>query len=578
MPTEKITVKLPPEFDPQRHLDRLLAQIVKEHGPGFEIDFIDPDERTAVATRHVAVTSVSATSTKINAVREVSLPKNTRPSDGEKVAAKMAEEYPDYVMVSFEPFLRRAILAPMDIPTRRARDAVAVALSVKPWDVGVTARLDGGFDLTLPRSYVPSKHDDKLDEVATAVIGRTGWYVQTNAQTLMASIIPASPPTFPASIPHPMHGGNGTLVMTDDEWAGIPIGMTLAKPGDDVGQLLEVDFSATPHFLATGTTGSGKGFTIMSLLSGALSNGWQVAIADGTKGGVDFVDFEPFVRKSGWGDDLTTACCVIAMIYEEGIRRKHLIKSHGVQKWTQLPVGEKVQPILLVVDELTSLIAPEPTPKGVSKDNPLVIEIALRNLIKGTILNTLGKIARELRFAGISLVCATQVASTVTGIPTELRSNLGAKLLLGAIPTDNNRRLALNDPDAVPKVPFNIAEDAEAKKGVGVFEFDGQMSGVVKTFFATPPQYAKWLRSLGAPTTKFARPSSAEIAKYTPSLDEEVNPNGPGGEFDLTKANLTLDPETGERLHGFAKANEQRRLLNGTSKSQTEREWDEEPF
>ena len=131
----------------------------------------------------------------------------------------------------------------------------------------------------------------------------------------------------------------------------------------------------------------------------------------------------------------------------------------------------------------------------------------------------------------------------------------------------------------MPKVPLNIAEDSEAKRGVGVYEFEGQESGVLKTYFATPPEYAKWLRSLDIPTTKFARPSSAEIAKYTPSLDDEIRANGPGGEFDLTKANRTTDPETGEELHGFERANEQRRLLNGTSGRRAgDYDFDPDPF
>jgi hypothetical protein len=579
MATEKVTVKLPDGFDARVHLTKLERMIADKYGEGFEIDVIDPVNRTAVATRHVNITSVSAAVGATGDLREVNLPKGTKPSDGERLAAKLSEEYPDHAMVKFEPFLRRAILAPMDAATRRARDAISVALSVKPWDVGIEPRPDGGYDIILPRTYVPSKHDDKLDEVATAVIGREGWYVDANAQTLKASFIPADPPTFPPAIKHPLKGGDGTLIMANDNWANVPIGMTLARPGDDVGHVLAANLFVTPHGLISGTTNSGKGVAIMALLSGALSNGWEISIVDGVKGGVDFVDFEPFVRKSGWGDDLTSACCVIAMIYQEGVRRKHLIKQHEVQKWTQLPASEKIRPLLLVVDEMTSLIAAEPMPKGVSKDNPLVAEIALRNLTKATILNNIGKIARELRFTGISLICATQVASTETGIPTELRGNLGARILLGAITTDNNRRLALNGADAVPKVPLNIAEDSDAKRGVGVYEFEGQESGVLKTYFATPPEYAKWLRSLDIPTTKFARPSSAEIAKYTPSLDDEVRANGPGGKFDLTKANRTTDPETGEELHGFERANEQRRLLNGTSGRRAgDYDFDPDPF
>jgi hypothetical protein len=564
MATEKITFKLPLGFNPQTHLKALEALITERHGDGFDIDFIDPEAGVATASRHVAITSVSHT-TERSSLREVRLPKETKMADGEKVAAKMADEYPDYAMIKFDPHLKRATLALMDATTRRARDAVSVALGVKPWDVGITPRPDGGYDLELPRTYVPSKHDGKLDEVAVAVVGREGWYVEANAQTLRASIIPANPPTFTPTVDYPFRGGNGKLVLDDNAWARVPLGITLAKVGDESGHELLVDFSTTPHGLFSGTTGSGKGFALMALLSGALSNGFEVAIADGVKGGVDYVDFQPYVRTSGWGDDLNSACCVIAMVYEEGVRRKHLIKSNNVQKWTQLPAKESVRPILLVVDELTSLISPEAMPKGVSKDNPLVTEIALRNLIKATILNNIGKIARELRFAGISLVCATQVASTVTGIPTELRTNLGAKMLLGVGPTDNNRRLALNDPDAVPDVPKNIKTSSDgASKGVAVFEFEGQESGVSKTYYATPTQYAKWLDSLGVEKTKFPRPSSAEIASYTPSLDDDDNG---GGEFDLRKLPPTVDSATGEELHGFAKANEQRRLLNGTSES-----------
>ena len=565
MTTEKVSYRLPAGFDPQSHLRALERLIAEKYGEGFEIDFIDPEARVATASRHVAITSVSASPSGTGSTKEVRLPKDTKPSDGEKVAAKMADEYPDMAMVKFEPFLKRATLAPMDQATKRARDAVAVALSVKPWEIGVTPRSDGGYDLELPRTYVPSKHDDKLNEVATAVVGREGWYVETNAQTLTASIIPSDPPTFPPVVPYPFRAS------VSSDWSRVPLGAILSDPGEDEVRTLSIDFSLTPHALISGVTGAGKGISIMAILTGVLARGWEVEIVDGVKGGVDFVSFMPFVRRSGWADDLMSACCVINTTYTEGVRRKHLIKDRHVQKWSQLPESDGIKPILLVVDELTSLIAPEPMPKGVSKDNPLVAEIALRNLIKATILNTIGKIARELRFTGISLLCATQVASTTTGIPTELRANLGAKMLLGSKPTDNNRRLALNDPDAVPKVPRNIAESRDgASRGVGVFEFEGQEAGVVKTFFADPNDFASWLRERHVPETLSPRPSSAEIAANTPSLEDD-DPNGPGGQWDLNKAGRTFDPATGEELHGFEKANEQRRLLNGTSESAARR-------
>jgi hypothetical protein len=139
-------------------------------------------------------------------------------------------------------------------------------------------------------------------------------------------------------------------------------------------------------------------------------------------------------------------------------------------------------------------------------------------------LDWISRISRELRFAGVSMVLSTQVASATVGIPTELRANLGAKFLLGASPTPNNRRLALSAPDAVPEVPRNIAVDENgAARGVGVFEREGSKPGVFKAFFSPPPEFAKWLQGFGLPETDRPNPTPAEIARYTPSLEEDID-------------------------------------------------------
>jgi len=573
MATERITIHLPDGFDPARHLRALEAKIAEKHGDGFLVDSIDPEAGLAYASRQVEVTEVTeaqsggkSTASGPSRMKEVRLPRGTKPSDGDKVAAKLADQHPGFAMINFEPFLGRAVLARMDEKTQRARDAVAVALGAKPWDVGITPRPDGGFDLVLPSRYVPSKHDERLAEVATAVVGKDGWYVDVDPQSLRASIMPGEPPTFPPVVEYPFEKPPAFDTNTES-WSQIPLGMTLGRTGIEYGPELVTDFVLCPSVSIQGTTGSGKGLTLMTLMSGALARGWELAICDAIKGGVDFIRWQSFVRDGGWGDDLASACAVVSLVYEEGFRRKLLIQRHQVQKWTELPAGSHIRPIMLVVDELTSLIAAEPTPKGVPKDNPLYLEIAERNLIRATILNTIGKIARELRFAGVSLVAATQVASTTTGVPTELRANLGAKILLGTKPTDNNRRLALSDQDAVPTVPGNIAASKDgASRGVGVFEFEGTPPGVAKMYFASPGRYAEWLGELGVPVSNRPRPTPEEIARYTPSLAVDTAPETEQpSRRSRRKVDPVLDPETGEELHGYAKANEQRRRLDATS-------------
>lgn len=562
MAIERVVVDLPDGFVAAQHGDALQRVIAERYGPDFVVESIDIKAMRATATRQAHITEVEEADEPDTVT--VQLARGTKPSDGDRLAARLADQYGEgWEMTSFEPFLGKAVLTKLSPDVARCRGAVAVALSVKPWDVAVTARADGGFDLALPKTYVPSKHDKRLDEVATSVVGREGWWVDADPASLRASIIPGDPPTFPEIIPYdfdwrPQPGASS--------WATIPIGRVLGRTGGEPGDVLTTDFAANPHMLVSGVTGGGKGVTATAIVSGALAAGWQLAIVDAIKAGVDYADFTEFVRDGCWGDDLATACCVLNSIYAEGVRRKQLIRQHGVKKWTELPPERSLRPILVLVDEFTSLIGVEAMPKGVAKDHPLMLEVAQRNLLRANIISTVGKIARELRFTGVSLLVCTQAASTTTGVPTELRLNLTAKILLGSKPTENNRRLALDNPQAVPYVPANVA-DGPAAGGVGVFEFQGVQPGVMKAFFATTAEFSGWLTSLGVETNHYASPTPQDIARFTPTLDgdefgEHVSPEV------REKDSWDVDPETGKRLTGFERANLARHIATEESRAE----------
>lgn len=522
---ERISVKLPSGFDASKHQGALEKKIAEIHGSGWEVTGINTAENTATAERHVQISEVQES--EQTETIDVRLPKTVKPSDGEKMAAKLEDQYEGYTLTAFEPYLSYATLTKLSPNAVRARGAIANALGVKPWEIQIQEEPDGGYSHSLHRGFTPSKHDAKLQEVAESIIGREGWYVVTNPQKLTARIVPSDPPTFPAAIPYPFKQPVPKYSPSGD-WFKIPLGERLPENGAKRGEQLLTDFSANPMMQISGITGGGKGVLLTSLAAGALARGWEIGLVDAVKGGVDFIDLVPFCKPGYFADDLAQACTVVARAYEEGQRRKKLIKEHKVQKFTQLPASLGLRPLMIIVDEATSLLLTSAIPKGIDKNSQLAIEMGNRNTLMVQTLDWISRISRELRFAGVSMVLSTQVASATVGIPTELRANLGAKFLLGASPTPNNRRLALSAPDAVPEVPRNIAVDENgAARGVGVFEREGSKPGVFKAYFSPPPEFATWLRSFGLPETDRPNPTATEIARYTPSLEDGFDDEPP---------------------------------------------------
>lgn len=517
MATERITIRLPAGFEPARHGKALAKLIDDKYGEGFEVEHIDPVKGTATATRQAAITEVTAgqDSGPEPESFDVKLARGAKPSDGDRVSTKLEDQYPGFYVTSFEPFLGKATLTKLDEASARCRGAVAASLSVKPWQVQVTPRSDGGFDLSLPQSYLPSKHDEKLEEVATAVVGEFGWTVQTNPQKLAASIVPGLPPTFPGVIPYPLK----ELAKAPRD--RVQLGWRLAKPGHDDGEPLWLDFDSAPHSQISGTSGSGKSVLLNSLVTSALAGGTEVAVLDLPHKAVDFFWMRDFCRPGGWGcDSLRHTVASITMLYKEGERRANLIAKHGVTKWIELPPKAQFPPILILVDEVTGLIQLDDVPKGLPKEHPLVTEAQEANLLRQTLLGYLKKIAAEMRFVGLRLVLSSQVSSTNTGVPTSLRMNLANKVLMGSNPTSNNRKLSLSDPTSVPEVPANVREDEKASRGVGVAEMEAQAPSVFKSYYASADDYRECLLAIGVKTRTDYSPTQSEVNRYTPSLDD----------------------------------------------------------
>lgn len=521
---ERLTTRLPEGFNPDKHASLLPKVIAKTHGEGWEVESVDMLTRIAVVTRHAAIVQVATTSNRN--VKEVRLPRTAKPTDGERFEIKLCDQenandpVGGWELTSYDPHLGKAVLTRMTPEEVRCRGALAVSMGVKPWEVQVGSRDDGGFSVRLPKKYVGSKHDGKIAEIATDVVGADGWYVNTNAAKLTAEIIPADPPTFDAIIPYPFSTPVTTFQQDPSAWAKIPLGEKLGQNGSK-GSTLNVDLDAAPHTQISGTSGAGKSATLNALIAGVLARGAELAIIDDPGKKVDFMWCKQWVRDGGWGcDTILQAATALAMIYEDGQRRAAVLEEFGATKWTELadPEAHGIRPLMVIVDEVTGLFTPEEVPKGLPKGNELVMEKQEINLHKALIKSYISKIAAELRFVGIHIVVASQVASTNTGMPTSIRLNLANKILLGTKPTDGNRNLALSDAGSVPQVPGNIQNDRAAGRGVGVFEFEGQEPGVFKSFYASTAQFSQWLGTKNLPVTSRPAPNGNEIARLIPSL------------------------------------------------------------
>lgn len=566
MTVERISVRLPAGFDPRKHGAALAKKIGETYGEGFEIDSIDPTSNTAQASRQVAITEVS-TGSRTGSTKEVNLARGTKPADGDKMAAKLEGANPGFAMTTFSPFTGKAILTKLDEPTARCRSAVSAAMAVKPWMIQVKPRPDGGFDLELPASYSPSKHDKRLDEVATSAVGSDGWYVQVDVQKLTASIIPSDPPTFPSLIPYPIHQlGQGHLDF-------LPFGESLPLPGQTNGDEVGIDWVAQAFMLLGGTPGSGKSVTLNACIAGALSEGAELAIVDIPAKSVDFLWCKKYVRAGGWGcDSAEAAVTVLAMVYQEGQQRAKRLAAAGVVNWLDLPSGERFPPLFVVIDEVSGLLVTDKIPTGIPKDHPLVVEVAQRNLLKVALASSINKIVAELRFVGVRVILSTQVSNNNTGISPSLKALIGHKVLQGSNPSKSARMQAFNDETAVPQVPANVRANAKVAKGVGVAEMEGSEPVVYKAWFAPIDSYAAALEKLNIATTDTPAPTAAQIAEHTPSLDPDGGPvttthGTPSREMhnDGTGAQW-MTGQDGEVLTGYEKANAARHSATVTAK------------
>ena len=329
-----------------------------------------------------------------------------------------------------------------------------------------------------------------------------------------------------------------------DASVGIPFATGI--DGDVIAYNPRID----PHILCAGMSGGGKSVVLQSIIYGALIRGWDMYIADPTKGAADFRFAEPYAKAVTV--DPFEAAAMMKVIYKEIVRRKNLNSAHAVGNYRDLPEDIRPPHMLVVIDEFTSLMGADPVPKP-SDDPAMDYErdlIVATNQAKSEIGVFAGKIARESRSAGATLVLATQKLSaklldTIPG-SGDLKVNL-SRMLLGKA-TNGDRMSAL-------RAPFEAPDLGDAvPPGRGLWETTEGTAKVIQGWY-DPREQVLLSEELATRLTPLLESEKSDLAPFIAKIPQ---PEG-FEEFDRTPAapvvvelddlemsldDLTLDDDT----------------------------------
>jgi len=430
-------------------------------------------------------------------VETLDLATTVKQSDAKALAASLARR--GLQLITFDPFQRQATAGSIWPAHDAIRRAIADGINCDPWEIGITvewkeARIES---VTITGASLPVGAEQRLTllrNVITSCVpgGTEGWKIELDMTAKSVRLIYG----LPAQLPKLCQLSDllPTTIRPDD-WAELPIGV-----GTD-NEVVTISLLLGPHTLVIGPTGSGKSAAISSLVGCSLSRGFKLAVVEVIKGGVDFMWAKPFA--SYWAEDLASGQQVMEKIYEEGARRKALIKKMEVSNWAELPEElrrrENVSPLLVVVDEYGSLALDEPIPKGLAKDDPYLLEAVERNSQRSIIQSIVGKIAREYRFVGIFLSIATQRpdAKLISG---ELRSNLTSAIQLiapGRIPSYDTLAMVLPGDQATLAAELASRLDDGKSKGLALLAAEGGTVQGARVAFAPPKEIPELLKDIG---------------------------------------------------------------------------------
>ncbi len=232
------------------------------------------------------------------------------------------------------------------------------------------------------------------------------------------------------------------------------------------------------------------------LLYGFAVLGARVVVVDPQKSGADFQFIKPYA--DAFASTPHEAATVLKAIYAEVARRKELNARHAVGFYLDLPDDVRPEPLVVMVDEFTSLMGHSPVPKP--SDDPEFEsqreELIADNQARAEVGILVGKLAREARSSGLTLLLGTQKLSAkmldaIPGGQGDVKTNL-ARILLGKA-SSGDRMSALRAVDDAPVLTGDIP------KGRGLWEPLTSSAVAVQCWYAPQQELAAELANRRRP-------------------------------------------------------------------------------
>lgn len=507
--------------DHRRKLDENIDQWRRAHPQAHDaqLDSIDMDAHVAVLIDH-GITSVNREgSQQIVNLR----PADQKPAAGERIA-RIWEARLGMKMVRFEPYEGRAVFEALDKDRVSARGILANALGVKPWEVMVEPRADGGWRCRLARTIIwqPSKMAARTQE-ACEQIGHVGWMYTADAKTGIIDIIPGEPPVFLKTHPFPFD-----RLGSPADRDRTPFGVKLPARGgaDVVYEPVEMDWRESSFLLIGGEGGSGKSVLANNLLASIVAQQPLLSVVDLANKATDYYWLRPWVTAGYWGcESVVQAAGVLNMLVDEieHGERARAWKENAWQNWLDIPrwAKEKYPLHYIVVDEYSSLVDEAQLVKRIPKADsvlPAVWAQMFTGQAENDIRSRVLRLLRTARAQGYRLILISQTVNERSGLGPTTRDLFGQRIVMGPNPSEALVRGVFHDVASMPVVPEHLTA-LGVTKGVGRAEFTGQASVVFKTTYAGTQDRSDTYMLAQALVDRIGVPDGVDAARFLRTLE-----------------------------------------------------------